>query len=261
MSMARRALWNSFGLCGLIVGLVLSWPAVATPRTDIMVVASLHGLHKTDPHYRYEDLFHLIEAFHPAWVGLEIRPEDMNADSAYLTNLYPHEMLALKDLHGEKTFGFDWFGDDWTGRPVMLDALLAGPIKSLERQTDDDAELKTPERRKLGLLIDALSQEEHVLLEGITPGALNDGTYDRISSRRYALMRRQVAGTRFSVLTEFYDARDAHIADAIGRFIEGHPGQRIAIVTGADHHGPLIKALKTRFATAIRLVPVRQPQP
>jgi hypothetical protein len=229
--------------------------AVAAP-TEIMVVASLHGLHKTDPHYSYDDLSHLVQRFEPDWVGVEIRPEDMSADPAFVASLYPHEMVTLKDLYGARSFGFDWFGDEFAGRPISRDDLRSGRIKTLERDSDNAPELQTADRHKLSLKIDALSRREAALLDGITPETLNAGTYDRLSARRYAIMRRWLAGTRFAALTDFYAARDSHIADAVGRFIKAHRGQRIVIVTGADHHGPLVKQLKTRFGASIRLVPV-----
>ena len=49
--------------------------------TTILAVASMHRFHKDHPTFDYEKLFQVIADFHPNYVGVEIRPEDVDRRS------------------------------------------------------------------------------------------------------------------------------------------------------------------------------------
>ncbi len=221
-------------------------PARLKPAT-VMVVASLHKQHLSDKRYGYDRLYGLVHAFRPDWVGVEIRPEDMSADPAYVGTWYPLEMRELKDEYPGRVFGFDWFGDDLTGRPIPADWRDSNAVKQMERDSDNAPELKTPAKLKIKTRLDAIQARQQVLLANTTPRGLNDGRYDALCVDYYNTLRDYVAGTRFEAMSQFYTARDAHLAAAVVAFVKGHPGQRIAIVTGADHHGPVVRALREQL--------------
>ncbi len=247
-------------LGGLAV-LALAGQAVARPRhapprlrpATVMVVASLHNLHQSDRNYGYDRLYRIIRDFRPDWVGVEIRPEDMTADAAYLGGWYPREMRELKGEYPGRVFGFDWFGDDLNGRPIPSDWRDTNAVKVMERDIDSAPELQTPARRALKARLDAIQARQQALLANTTPRGLNDGRYDVLCVDYYDTLRQYVAGTRFEAMSRFYTARDAHLAAAVAAFVKGHPGQRIAVVTGADHHGPVVRYLKDQMKGAVRL--------
>lgn len=231
-------------------------PPRLRPAT-VMVVASLHSLHLSDRNYGYDRLYRVIRDFRPDWVGVEIRPEDMTADTAYLGGWYPREMRELKDDYPGRVFGFDWFGDDLNGRPIPADWRTASAVKTMERDMDSAPELQTPAKQAIKARLDAIQAKQQALLANATPRGLNDGRYDALCVDYYDTLRQYTAGTRFEALSRFYTARDAHLAAGVVAFVKAHPGQRIAIVTGADHHGPVVRYLKDQMKGAVRLETVR----
>jgi hypothetical protein len=92
--------------------------AAAAPFSQVIVVGSMHRLHANSKLYSYDDLYLVVQRFHPDYVGVEIRSEDMGRDQAYLERNYPIEMIRLAQEWGTQAFGFDWLGDDVAGRPV-----------------------------------------------------------------------------------------------------------------------------------------------
>ena len=242
---SRRS-FATLALASLLAPSAASALARIRPAT-VLVVASLHKGHLTDPNYSYDDLNKIIKTFKPDWVGVEIRPEDMSADPAYVQSWYPQEMWTLKDTYGDKTFGFDWFGDDLNGQPIPADWRTTNAIKALEAQSDAAAELKTPDKQVLSAKLDAIRAQQDALLAKTNPRGLNDGRYDALCVQYYDTLKQYFDGTRFADISTFYTARDAHITANIAAFIKAHPGDRIAIVTGADHHGPVTRYIHEKM--------------
>lgn len=245
LEISRRS-FATLAIAGLLT------PAIAFARVRIrpatvMVVASLHKGHLTDPNYTYDDLNKIIKDFKADWVGVEIRPEDMNADPAYVQSWYPQEMWNLKAAYGDKAFGFDWFGDDLNGQPIPADWRTSSAIKTLESQADSAPELQTPDRQALSVKLDTLRAQQDALLAKTNPRGLNDGRYDALCVQYYDTLKQYFDGTKFADVSTFYTARDAHITANIAAFIKAHSGDRIAIVTGADHHGPVTRYIREKM--------------
>ena len=233
----------------LMIGLLwMAGPALAAP-TQVMVLASMHGLHRTSRTYSYDDLYGVVRDFHPDLVGVEIRPEDLHADGAYLEKNYPSEMIELGRVWGPRAFGFDWLGDDLAGRPIP-DGYWAeqSSIKRLERALDAD-----PARKDARLA--GIQAREHTLLATATAASLNDGRYDCLNTAYYDAFKASVAGTPYAPIADFYAARDRRIDANVVAAIKANPGKRVVLVTGADHRGFLVAALKKAFGRSIRLVP------
>lgn len=240
---------RSFGALGLsaLLSPVAAQALVRIRPATVMVVASLHKGHLTDPNYSYDKLNTIINHFKPDWVGVEIRPEDMTADPAYLEAWYPQEMRTLGATYGDKAFGFDWFGDDLTGQAIPADWRTTSTVKTLEAASDGAAELQTPDKLVLSAKLDAIRAQQDALLAKTSPRGLNDGRYDALCVEYYDTLKQYYAGTRFEDISTFYTARDAHIAANIAAFIKAHPGERIAVVTGADHHGPVARFIREKM--------------
>jgi hypothetical protein len=228
----------------------LTGAAKAAPPVEVMVVASMHGLHRTSGTYPYDDLYAVVRDFHPDLVGVELRPEDLHADAAYLANNYPTEMIELSRDWGPRAFGFDWLGDDLAGRPIP-DGYWAeqSPVKRLERALDADPLSKDAR-------LAALAAQEQALLAAATAATLNDGRYDRLNNAYYAAFKASVARSPYAPIADFYAARDRHIDANIVAAIRANPGKRVVVVTGADHRSFVVAALKKAFGRSLRLAPV-----
>ncbi len=194
-----------FGIVALSLLLSLSQTARAQSGvTQVMIVASMHGLHKTSTAYSYEMLYALVRDFKPDLVGVEIRPEDLGRDQEYLQDNYPKEMIELAQTWGEHAFGFDWLGNDVAGAPIPHDWWTHGsPIKRLERELDQDPDFKSKQ-------LDAIRAQQSDILRSATPSSLNDGRYDRLNDAYYARLQQRLHGTRYAPIAQFYASRDRH---------------------------------------------------
>ena len=261
VQLRRLLLWA--GQCWLLFLAAILLPGCTTTTTgsgnrteplQVMVVATMHGGHADNARYSYDDLYALVEGFEPSLVAVEIRPEDMSAGDAYLARNYPLEMRELARRHAGRVAGIDWLGDDLEGRPVPKNYWREqSEIKQMERQLANESELPSPE-------MEAARARQSAILESATSAALNDGRYDRATADYYNAFALMVRGSRYQGLSEFYEERDRRIfenaAHLVSKRLDRSPDNRIVLVVGADHRGPLAHALKARFGAAIELVPV-----
>ncbi|MEQ7874321.1 hypothetical protein ABDK56_10000 [Sphingomonas sp. ASV193] len=235
---------------------LLARPRPAEERALVMVVASIHRRLATTKSYTFDDLYGAVARFRPDAVGVEIRQEDLDRGQPYLTSNYPPEMIALAAQYGPRTFGFDWLGDELAGAAIPTDWWSKeSPIKQLERSFDDRALPNDAHHRRLEAALDRLSSEQDRLLASATVRNLVDGRYDRVTGHYYATLRALVAGTRFDALARYYERRDAMIARNVLSEATRRRGQRVAIVTGGDHHGPVVRLLAANAGT-VRLMPI-----
>jgi hypothetical protein len=225
--------------------------AQSPPTARLLVLPVLHGLHASNEAYPYERIYRIVEGFGPAVVGVEIRPEDLGAEDDYLAANYPLEMRELAGRYSAQVAGLDWLGPEIAGRPIPLDWWRSGsPQKALERDLGENGpdlpELEVLQERQLAIARDA------------GPAELADGRYFAASRAYYDAMAKRLAGTKWAALPAFYAERDRRIAAHAVAAAEGHPGERIVFVVGADHFGPVREALAKRFGEeALAAVPDR----
>jgi len=203
--------------------------------TTIMLIASMHQFHKEHPTFDYEKLFQVIESFHPDYVGVEIRPEDIGANEDYLSKNYPFEMVKLsKDYDNGRCFGFDWLGEDIAGRPIPNNYWKdISAHKRLERELSDDASMLSNE---LAGEAESLLEQQMDILKTATVASLIDGRYGSVTKRYYQVCDDLLRGTNYEMMSEFRRNRDQEIGKNIVNFIYKHPATRIAMVMGANHH-------------------------
>jgi hypothetical protein len=240
---------NRRGVVAGLVALALASPVararVCRAPSVVMVLPVLHRLHAGNAHYGYADIDAIVAGFRPDRVGVEIRAEDMGRDHAYLAANYPREMIKLADDYGPRAFGFDWLGDDLAGRAIPPGWWKSGSsIKAMERDLDAHPVDGTPVQHALNARIDRLQARQQAMMTQASAARLAGGRYDRVTADYYRAVHQLLDGTRFAPLPAFYTRRDAEIAAAVVAAVRAAPGKRIAIVTGCDHHGPVIRALR-----------------
>jgi hypothetical protein len=223
--------------------------ASATQPATLIVIATMHGLHKNHAGYNYDQLYALVRDLRPDFVGVEIRPEDMARDADYLKRNYPAEMLALAQEYGARSFGFDWLGEAIAGQPVPVNWWKErDPIKRLEREQDGDPKYQdTPAMKGL----DAKLQD---LLAHATAVSLNDGQYDELVEQRYAEIRRLLAPSPYAAIPKFYAERDEHLCRNVVHMIRANPGKRFVVATGADHRFAMVKCVPRMLGGSVTLV-------
>jgi hypothetical protein len=218
--------------------------------TRVMIVATLHGRHKSSHGYSYEDLYALVKKFDPDFVGVEIRAEDIHRDPDYLTANYPTEMIALAQTWGSRAFGFDWLGDDVAGAAIPGDWWAArSPLKRLERELDQDLQFKSEK-------LESIRARQQTIIDTATPATFNDGRYDQLNDEYYEVFNKSVAGSRYQPIANFYMERDTRIGRNLAAAIRARHAKRVLIALGADHRSFAIRSLRRSMGASIQLVPV-----
>lgn len=210
--------------------------------TIIHAIASLHQFHTNHPSFDYDRLFQVVDKFQPDHVGVEIRPEDIGADEAYLSRNYPYEMIELSKRYKDGCFGFDWLGDDIAGQPIPDNYWKEISFqKKLERELGDDPDFQeTP-------LLDDLYNQQMDILKTATPASLIDGEFGAVTKKYYQALDDLLSGTKYEPISQFRFRRDEEIGRQMVNFIREHTGSRIALVMGANHHIFAIETLANHF--------------
>ncbi|WP_299703445.1 hypothetical protein [uncultured Pontibacter sp.] len=230
----------------------------ATAPTQVMLLATLHGLHKSNPNYTYDKVYELIRRYNPDVIGVEIRPEDIGKDTTYLKQMYPLEMRQITVLFPkEKVYGVDWYGEEAAGQLLPADAFKGGnkqltEIKQLERGLNTDTTLSS--RMKL---IAVFPQKMVELASTSTPAQFNNsGHYDLVVELFYNQMDIMLQGTPYEAYAQFNRRRDEHIGRNIVSLIKENPGKKLIFVLGANHRFAADKTIREQLGEQVQLVEV-----
>ena len=215
--------------------------ACRTSKAPVYLVPTIHGMHKTNANYNYDSLQALVKNLKPDLVLVEIRPEDIAADTTYLAMNYPYEMRMMKHWFPNLTVaGFDWLGNDIENKPIpanywkeispikqyekalAADSLFSAKVAPCDTFTNQRLEiLKTSSLRQI------LNSNDAVLTEGY-----------------YACLSEKLAGSIHQRVTAFYDLRNNKMLERIKAIIAANPKKKIVILTGDDHFPFLKERLK-----------------
>lgn len=214
-------------------------------RTEVVILGTLHRLHRDNKLYSYEDIFKIIDNYAPEVIGVEIREEDIGQSKEYLKKYYPYEMIEAKFRYEDKCrlYGFDWFEECIKGKLIP-----EGYFDDLEKVKLEKA-LESDERyareRRLLELIDNIRYE---LVLNHTADEVNDGKYDVIGKIYYGQFEILFENTPYKKLYEFYKARDEHIDSNIINIIKNNAGKKILLLMGLDHRIFAIESIKQSFS-------------
>ncbi len=219
-------------------------------KTEVIICGTIHGAHRTNPNYSYDDLYAFIEKTNPDIVGVEIRPEDMDSSVNYLKSNYPSEMFESISKFQEKKFiGFDWLGDNIKGKAIPENYWKEiSVIKKLSREQSQDSIMN----KKMEVLAPIVTEIKAVFLDA-SLSEFNDGTYDSLTTIYYKELARLHQNTKYETITDFYLQRDEHIAKNIIQTIKENPGKKMIFLMGGDHRAYSNNAVKQEFGDQIVL--------
>ncbi len=218
-----------------------------THTTRVTLWSTIHGAHKSNSNYSYDDLFSFIEMYNPDLIGVEIRKEDMDSSARYLERFYPFEMRECIRRYPSKTVvGFDWLGSSIEGRPIPENYFKELEVKRLEKRLNNDSTLAV----KLAVLDSLAGLKTEIALHA-SMTELNGGRYDSLNAMYYEKMAAVLQDTPYRALPEFYHRRDENISDNIIRIIEGNPGKKMLFLMGADHRSHAVARVTQRFGKGI----------
>ena len=219
-------------------------------RTEVAIISTIHGAHKTNPNYTYDSLFAFIDKFDPDIIGVEIRKEDIDSSVSYLKNNYPFEMYeSISKYEAKKVIGFDWLGDDIAEKAIPENYWKEkSPLKKLQRKLSADSIVK----QKLSIT-DIIQEEKNELALNASLSEINDGRYDLINRIYYEQLRLILQETEYKVLSDFYEKRDHMIADNILETIKENKGKKMIFLLGADHRDYTLKRITEELKSGIIL--------
>lgn len=223
-------------------------------RTQVLVLSTMHGLHKTSKAYTYDDLFGILEEFNPDILGVEIRPEDIKQSREYLSKYYPYEMIEalFRWSISIDVYGFDYYEKSLEGKLVPEGYFNNFFINKMEEEFEADP-LLIKERQALDICGNKRNQ---IVNTNITAAELNDGRYDMICDIYYKQMETLLKNTPYEAMVSFFRERDKNIDKNITSIIEKNPGKKIAFILGADHRGFAVNAIKEKFENAVEIVKI-----
>ncbi len=221
-----------------------------TEKTEVMILGTLHGIHKDNKFYSYDDIFLIIDKYKPDIIGVEIRNEDILQQRKYLEKYYPYEMIEAKFRYEDdcKIYGFDWLGDTIKDKLIPDKYFETLDVKTLEKQFDsidgyvkEKNMIKIIDNIRIPLIINHTSEE------------CNNGKYDLLVDVLYNQLEEMFKDTPFEKMSSFYIERDKQISKNIINIIKNNIGQRIIFLTGIDHRAFAIKAIREYFKDEIVL--------
>lgn len=220
--------------------------ATENNNTEIMILGTLHGLHRNNEAYSFDDIFRIIEEFNPDAAGVEIRSEDIDQPKEYLSKYYPYEMIETKLRFGSSfpVYGFDWLGDEIKNRPIPDGYFKTLPAKILESEFDADT---IPEKA----YFEKLDRDRMIFITNKTAKECNDGRFDASCEDYYARFAAAFKGTKYQPITDFYRKRDENIGRNIIGIIERNEGKKIIFLMGMDHRVFAVKNIRARFSEDI----------
>lgn len=250
MKMRRRIQW----ILPILLMSAFASAAEETPEagTEVLIVSSLHSAHRDHASFDYDDLYQLISDFGPDFVGVEIRPEDIGRSRDYLSRSYPREMIELALRYEDRTFGVDWLGQRIEGAPIPESYFSSLPAITLSAglENDEDMMANKPER------IAGLEQQQSEIVASATAASLADGRYGALCREIDELEQQWLAGSEYEAILAFHRQRDEEIGRNLVRFIEDHPGSRIAVVLGADHRTYAVEAVQKYFGDSVTIAEI-----
>lgn len=205
----------------------------STLQKKVYFIPTLHGLHQANQSYSYDSLKQLINHLNPDIIAVEIRQEDINGDSLYLSKNYPYEMRMMKYwFPNTKIVGFDWLGNDIEGKSIPINYWKdISSIKKAERELQADSLYAAK-----CSACDTFRNQRIEILKSSSFKEILKSKDSQLTRQFYACLAEQLNGTKYEDILKFYDKRNEKILFNIERIIRNNKNKTIVIITGDDHY-------------------------
>jgi hypothetical protein len=207
--------------------------ADAAAQTKLYLIPSLHGLHGVNKNYSYDSLKQIIANLNPDIIAVEIRSEDIDADTAYLKRSYPFEMWMMRYwFPNTRILGFDWLGDDIEGSPIPKNYWKEiSPMKKLERELAQDSTLA-----KLCAVCDSIGMKRLGILKDKSLKEIIESNDSQLCDQFYSCYSTFLKDSKYEFLPYFNDERNRRILLNIKAIIAKEESKTIVVITGDDHY-------------------------
>jgi pheromone shutdown protein TraB len=220
----------------------------AQKKTELLVLPTIHGGHAKNVKYSFNHVTKIIENFKPDIIAVEIRPEDMDQDTVYLKKFYQPEMIMARiGFPGVQKAGIDFMGSEMDGKnlPANFSRDTIGEMGRFritnQRLMKDTAIVKA--RIAKGLVTLKALQGE--MMGKLSANEMLNGSYDKVTDAYTKAQTEVLANTPYQYYDTFAIKRDQRIADNIKALALKNPGERIIVLSGANHHTRIVNTLST----------------
>lgn len=198
----------------------------------VYFIPTIHNLHKVNDSYNYDSLKQIVSALNPDIIAVEIRSEDIQEDSVYLSKNYPYEMRMMKYwFPHSKMAGFDWLGSDIEGQlipPNYWNEISL--IKQYEKELNADSLFA-----QQTAACDNFNNQRLEILKNYSLKELLKSQDAALTKQFYHCLESKLNGSIHERVLRFYDQRNAELLKNIERIIAENKNKRIVILTGDDH--------------------------
>ena len=213
--------------------------------------STLHGMHKSNQRYTYDSIYAMVQRARPDVIAVEIRAEDIAADTAYLKNNYPYEMWMMRYwFPGTTIAGFDWLGKDLEGKPIP-DRYWKdhSRIKALQQLLQID----TVYSRKLSSCR-LYTDERLAILEQSSLRQILQSNNTILIKEYYNCLEQHLQGSEYDELPRFYTARNQKMQERLLALVTEHQGKTIVVLTGDDHY-PYLREYLLKQKVPVKQLP------
>lgn len=225
----------------LIVAFTSLFMIAGFAQTKVIIIPTLHSLHKSNALYNYDSIQSTIKKINPDVIVVEMRSMDVGEDTNYQKRNYPYEMWMMRYWFPVKTVeGFDWLGEELQGKQIPVRYWQdASRIKYLEKRLHIDSvyteklkpcELYTNERLK-------------ILKNSSLPQLLRSNDVI-LTKEYYDCLTQKLQGSDYEEISSFYDQRNQKMQENLGALIKKYSNKKIVVLTGDDHYPYLMDYLK-----------------
>ena len=201
-------------------------------RSKVYFIPTLHGLHKVNEKYNYDSLKQIVAALKPDIIAVEIRSEDVDQDSLYLSKNYPYEMRMMKYWFPKTTvLGFDWLGADIEGKLIPPNYWSEiSTIKKYEKALNDDSLFS-----KKTAVCDSFTNQRLAIIKNYSLKDILKSEDSVLTRSFYHCLETNLKGSVHERVLQFYDLRNAKLLENINHILSENKNKRIVILTGDDH--------------------------
>lgn len=232
--------------CRLILVLLFFASCNDDQRAQVLVLPTIHGAHEMNKNYSYDDLLQIVKAYNPDIIGVEIRPEDLGMSSDSLDLFYPLEMIMVKDSFPGEVRGIDYYSE--VTRNIKV---------SREMFTDTTSEMYRIKKLTQDMRLDSafvaaynmthlpeIMEEQRRIALNYSAEEFLKGEYDSITGRQYHIEDSLFKNSPYASYPIFNNQRDLQITLNALEIVNGHAGEKVLLLVGANHRNRLIDSLE-----------------
>ncbi len=202
--------------------------------TTVLVLGTLHQAHLDHPSYGLDELSRIIGAFDPQAIAVEIRPQDFR-------RTYYLDEMVMATIQGT-AMGIPVHPIDWWGDPAAREQqqeMMESPEYREQRRRARKLERASPLLRDFHSRY-GTDEEIGEKADELDATFFNGDDFNRYVKESYRLSA-EVWGD--SAANLYAPSRHAHMLEAAAGVAAEHVGERIVVLTGAEHKHALDEGL------------------